>query len=401
MPETHRWNTAGVLAPLDGFTVGVTADRRAGEQVELLERRGARAVLAPTIRTLPLAHDVGLREATEALIAEPPDIVVVTTGLGIRGWFAAAEAMGLGSPLVAALAGAEVLTRGPKAAGAAVTVGLEVTWLGRSERSEELVDHLAARDLSGARVAVQLDGRDQPVLADAIAGLGRGVVVVGVPVYRWTLPVDPEPALRLVEATCEGRVDAVTFTAGPAARNLFTLADGTGRGEELRAALDERVLAMCVGPVCADALADLGVSTAVRPERPRLGSMVQALAEHFAPRRTSLVLEGTDVVVQGSTAAIGGERVALTDRDRDLLAVLAERPGAVVSKATLLRRVWGAGEADEHVVEVAVARLRRRLGRAGPALETSIRRGYRLVASEPGTGDVVPTSTMPSTTRTS
>jgi uroporphyrinogen-III synthase len=368
-----------VLAPLDGFTVGVTADRRASEQVELLERRGARTIVAPTIRTLPLAHDIGLREATEALIAAPPDVVVLTTGLGTRGWFAAAEALGLGGALVAALAGARVIARGPKAAGAAVTAGLEVAWRGDSERSEELVAHIAEHQRPGLRVAVQLDGRDQPVLADAITSLG--VEVVAVPVYRWTMPADVEPALRLLDAICEGRVDAVTFTASPAAMNLFVLAGKAGREEELRAVLSDRVLAMCVGPVCAETLAELGVPAAAQPARPRLGTMVQTLAERFAGRRTHLVLERTELIVQGSTVAVGDQRVALTDRDRDVLAVLAERPGAVVSKATLLDRVWGASEADEHVVEVAVARLRRRLGRAGPALETSIRRGYRLVAT--------------------
>ena len=45
-------------------------------------------------------------------------------------------------------------------------------------------------------------------------------------------------------------------------------------------------------------------------------------------------------------------------------------PGAVVSKRALLRRVWGPGENDEHVVEVTMARLRQRLGVAGAGIET-------------------------------
>ena len=57
---------------------------------------------------------------------------------------------------------------------------------------------------------------------------------------------------------------------------------------------------------------------------------------------------------------------------------LAVKPGVVVSKPALLRAVWGATESDEHVVEVTVARLRQRLGEAGPGVETVVRRGYRL-----------------------
>ena len=69
--------------------------------------------------------------------------------------------------------------------------------------------------------------------------------------------------------------------------------------------------------------------------------------------------------------------ITLTDRERSVLEMLARRPGAVVSKHTLLREVW-TGETDEHVVEVTVGRLRRRLGPAGGHIETVMRRGYRL-----------------------
>ncbi len=96
---------------------------------------------------------------------------------------------------------------------------------------------------------------------------------------------------------------------------------------------------------------------------------------------TALVLKLSDhtVVVEGSSLTVdAGSPVRLPERERMLLVALAERPGAVVSKRALLRRVWGSGESDEHVVEVTIARLRQRLGAAGVGIETVIRRGYRL-----------------------
>ena len=45
------------LQPLEGYTIGVTADRRASEQAELLRRRGARVIDGPTIATTYLASD--------------------------------------------------------------------------------------------------------------------------------------------------------------------------------------------------------------------------------------------------------------------------------------------------------------------------------------------------------
>ena len=94
--------------------------------------------------------------------------------------------------------------------------------------------------------------------------------------------------------------------------------------------------------------------------------MVLKLADH------------TVVVERGSLTVDAGASSRLPERERVLLEALAERPGAVVSKRALLRRVWGPGETDEHVVEVTIARLRQRLGVAGAGIETVIRRGYRL-----------------------
>ena len=67
------------VEPLAGYTVGVTAARRAEELGALLERRGAEVLHAPAIRIVPLRDDPELLAATRALIAAPPDVLVVTT----------------------------------------------------------------------------------------------------------------------------------------------------------------------------------------------------------------------------------------------------------------------------------------------------------------------------------
>jgi len=104
------------------------------------------------------------------------------------------------------------------------------------------------------------------------------------------------------------------------------------------------------------------------------------LAEALARRAVRFRL-GSDVIhMQGRLVTVAGETVQLSERERDLLAALARRPGVVVSKTELLSLVWPDGEADEHTVEVTVARLRRRLGPNGHLLETVFRRGYRLAA---------------------
>lgn len=363
-----------MLGPLEGFAVGMTADRRAEEQGELLRRRGAKVLHGPAIRTIPLADDERLAAATSSLLDAPPDVVVLLTGLGTRGWFAAAEGLGVDDALRRALRSARLLARGPKAAGAAVAAGLDVSWQAPTETSAEVLEHLRAGGVTGLRVAVQRDGGAIAVLAEELTALGADVV--DVPVYRWTTPDDPEPALRLVEAACDRRLDALTFTSSPAVENLLSLASEAGLGPAFRASLDSNVAVACVGPVCAATAARAGITGIVQPRRARLGAMVQALVRSFEDRSLSFPLGGVDVRLQGATAIVGGRTIELSPRERDVLGVLGREPGRVVAKADLLRTLWGDG--DPHTVEVTVARLRRRLGPPGRALRTVPRRGYVL-----------------------
>ncbi len=366
-----------MLAPLDGFSVGVTADRRADEQAELLRRRGAEVVHGPVIRTLPLADGAELAAATHAVIDHPPDTLVALTGLGIRSWFEAADGHGRGDALRDALAEATILARGPKAAGALATVGLDASWRAPGESSAEVEAQLGA-DLGGRCIAVQRDGAAEPHLARALAAAGARVV--DVPVYRWVLPDDLAPATSLVAAVADGALDAVTFTSAAAISNLFAIAGRAG-GDDLvqgvRTALRGPVVPVCVGPVSAARLAAHGVDRPVHPSRWRLGPMVRCLAEVLAPRRRVVTLAGTTALVQGTSVAVGSHVVSLSRREAQLLSALVDADGAVVAKDRLARTVWEPGT-DPHVVEVTVARLRRRLGPAGVALQTVPRRGYRL-----------------------
>ena len=363
--------------PLDGFVVGVTADRRASEQAELLRRRGAEVLLGPTIATAYLASDDALRAATAALIAAPPEYLAATTGIGIRAWFEAAQVWGLGDPLLDALVATRIVARGPKAAGAVQAAGLEVWRTAANEQMDQLLAHLLAEDLRGACVAVQLYGMPAPEFVGALASAGAEVLEI--PVYQWRSPDDPAPALRLVQAAIDGRVHAVTFTAAPAVGNLFSLAAGAGLDGPLRDAFNRSgVVAACVGPVCARGAVDAGIEAPLVPEVGRLGLMVRALSERLAGDRRTVAMAGVDVVLQGLLALVGEERVRLNCRERALLDTLATRPGTVFSRPVLVRELCRSTGADPHAVEVAIARLRPRLGPAGAALVAVPGRGYRL-----------------------
>jgi uroporphyrinogen-III synthase len=361
--------------PLAGFTIGVTADRRADEQAELLRRRGATVQHGPVIKTLPLVDDAELRLITEDLYRRPPQYVIANTGIGMRAWFAAAESWGSGDVLVDTLGKAQVFARGPKAASVAHTAGLEVAWRAPSERLDEVIELLLEEPIRGARVAYQEHGDD---VAAALARLtAAGAELVRVPVYRWILPDDVSAAQRLIESVVQGRVQAVTFTSAPAVRNCFLIARRMGRADELREAFATKVRVACVGPVCAEQAVDDGIGDPIVPTKARLGLLVRALCDRLSADVIELKVQGRSVRIQGTAVLVDGEQVDLSEREAHVLRVLAERPGMVVGKQQFLREVWTSG-ADPHVVEVTIGRLRRRVAMLGTAIRVIPRRGYLL-----------------------
>ncbi|HZT64572.1 MAG TPA: uroporphyrinogen-III synthase [Acidimicrobiales bacterium] len=266
---------------LSGRVIGITADRRWAEQARLFEGRGATVIHAPTFRTVELAEDPALRLATDAVIARPPSTLVVTTGAGLSGWLEVAASWGLGAALAQALAGASVLARGAKSASTARRAGLDVVWRAPHETFDEVIDRLSADPPTGG-LAVQLFDPDDAERIGRLARLADPVILV--PVYRWRPPVDPGPVRALIRAALAGRLDAVTFTSQPAVHHLFSAADDEAAADALAAAFNGPVLAACVGPVCASALAAHGVRGGCWPEPSRLPAMVRMVAERLGPR---------------------------------------------------------------------------------------------------------------------
>ena len=356
--------TATAPPPLSGFTVGVTAARRADELGAMLERRGATVQHAPALRIVPLADDTQLLAATRELIERPPDITVATTGIGFRGWVDAAGGWGLGEELLRALGSGELIARGPKARGAIRATGLVDAWSPPSESSAEVLEHLLARGVEELRIAVQLHGEPLPDVVEALDVAGAQVVEV--PVYRWMPPVDITPVDRLLDAVVAGEVDVVSFTSAPAAASLLARAGERDMLDDLLRALRGPVLALCVGPVTAAPLEAVDVPT-VQPQRSRLGAMVRRLETEMPARARRLPVAGHRLELRGHAVLVDGDLRPVAPAGMALLRALARRPGRVVARAEL------AG-AD---LDGAIARLRAALGEP-KLVQTVAKRGYRL-----------------------
>ena len=238
--------------PLSGFRIGVTAARKAEEQIELLRRRGADVHWAPALSREPNhVADAELEQATKEALSKPIDIFLATTGVGMRTWFEATERWGLKASLFEALSQAQILARGPKSVGVLRRHGLREIWAPESECFEDVLAHLRGRDLSGQRIVVQEHGQSLSMAAHALRR--QGADVVAVPIYRVESAEDLEPVFRLVDLIASREFDAVTFTSAPAVAALVEAAASAGRRDDLVAAFQSDVVACCVGPVTAAA----------------------------------------------------------------------------------------------------------------------------------------------------
>ncbi|ADD42396.1 uroporphyrinogen-III synthase [Stackebrandtia nassauensis] len=365
-----------MTGPLTGYTVAVTAQRRGEELAALLGRRGAKTVLAPVLRMVSLPDDQALRAATVELINDPPDVTIATTGIGFRGWLAAAEGWGLGEALHAALGSGRVWCRGPKALGAVRAAGLREEWSAPSECGWEVSERLRGEPLSGQRVAVQLHGDPSDDFTDTIRSGGGHAVPI--PVYRWMLPTDITPVRRLVDQVCLRRIDAVTFTSAPAVNALLRIA-GDQRTELLAAlrapADDGGVMAAVVGPVTAAPLTRDEVPV-VMPERARLGSLARLVTAELPGRASRLTLaSGHTVELRGHLVMVDGQVQPLPPAPMAILRALSAAKGRVLTRTELLRCLPRG--CDRHAVEMAVTRLRDGLGLRS-CVQTVIKRGYRL-----------------------
>ena len=367
------------MGPLAGYTIGITAARRREEFGAALERRGAKVVYAPAIKIVPLADDSELRDATAALPRRAAGHRHRTTGIGFRGWIDAADTWGLAERLTAAIDRSTVLARGPKARGAIRACGLREAWSPESESSSEVLAHLiAACDLEGKRIAVQLHGEPLPDVVQTLRLAGAEVIEV--PVYRWVPPEDAAPLRPADPVGQRRRLDAVAFTSAPAAASFLRAADEQGCGERrarrparpgrgrLRRARDRRPLPAGGHP-----------GDPARPQPPGRPGQGDRRADPAAPRTAAA--RGRPHDGRARARRRGGRQAGPADRREHGPAAGTERqarPRRLPRPAAEDHAGDGGGE---HAVEVAVGRLRTALGDPR-IIQTVVKRGYRL-AYEP------------------
>ena len=109
-------------------------------------------------------------------------------------------------------------------------------------------------------------------------------------------------------------------------------------------------------------------------------SRVNALLRRVAPETSDLITyKKMTLALSERTVSVSGKPVTLTYKEFEILRLLAENRGKVLTRDTLMNRVWGTEfEGESRTVDVHIRTLRQKLGEAAEYIETVRNVGYKL-----------------------
>jgi uroporphyrinogen-III synthase len=147
--------------------------------------------------------------------------------------------------------------------------------------THEVLAAMHGTPLRGKRVVVQRYGETNRELQAALES--ERAEVIEIVTYRWGLPEDTAPLLRLIAALDRDEIDLVAFTSASQASNLFTVAQYDGKEASLQQSLG-RTLVASIGPVCSAALRKLAVRVDIEAQPPKLGALIEAIDAALSDR---------------------------------------------------------------------------------------------------------------------
>jgi two-component system OmpR family response regulator len=113
-----------------------------------------------------------------------------------------------------------------------------------------------------------------------------------------------------------------------------------------------------------------------------LAARLRALRRRSTLGAARIEVGGTVLDLARQIVSTGEQRVRLSRTEFDLLRLLAERPGEVFERATILSEIWGSSRYDPNIVDQYVSYLRKKLDAGGSGIRIATVRGvgFRLDA---------------------
>lgn len=240
---------------LRGRTIVVPEGRVLDLFAGMLENHGATTVRCPLVAIEDVPEAGPVEAWLRRLISGRHDDLVFFTGEGVTRLLGFARRAGLEGQAIEGMRRARKTVRGPKPTHALRSIGLAPDVKADSPTSEGVMAALAALDMKGRQVGVQLypgfpDGFLQFL---AQAGAGPDPILC----YRYASNAEDERVAEVIRAMAAGAVDLVAFTSSPQVRRFQEVARKLNMEVRLDEAM-ERTSAGAIGPVTASAAEQAG-----------------------------------------------------------------------------------------------------------------------------------------------
>ncbi len=253
--------------------------RRAEEMRKLIERHGGTALIAPSMKEVPLRDNPEGLKGIRRLVAGRADLLILMTGVGTTAMLDLARTASLEQRLLERMADIPLIVRGPKPAAVLHRLGLQPAARAESPNTwKEILRAIDSAGLSvqGRTVAIQEYGIPARELAGALGE--RGASVLSIPVYRWELPDDVEPLKTAIQATVDGKTDILLFTSAQQIRHVALIAQQNGQWDTWKVRIP---FTGSIGPTCSDALRAEGIQVDFEANPPKMGSLVRGALEQY------------------------------------------------------------------------------------------------------------------------
>src|ERR1035438_4831828 len=267
-------------ANFDGLRVLSLEARRANEVAKLIHTYGGEPLTAPAMREIPLEENHPVIEFAQALMRGAYDLVIFTTGVGVRSLVKIVSEHLDREQFLAALRSVKIAARGPKSSSALRELQIPITvvspepftWRAMVSALEEKLGPA----MEGMNLAVQEYGTSNPELLTALAE--KSISITRLLVYQWALPEDIQPLREAVLALAHGHVDIVLFMNAGQVMHLFLIAERMGYTEALHEGLRSTLIGS-IGPSTTEGMSAYGLHPDYEPTQSKMGFLINELAQ--------------------------------------------------------------------------------------------------------------------------
>ncbi len=270
-------------ASFQGLRVLSLESRRATEVAKLIRTYGGEPLTAPAMREIPLDSNQAILDFADALVRGAFDLVIFTTGVGVRSLVRIVSEHQDREKFLAALRSVKIAARGPKSSAALRELNIPITVVAPEPFTwRSLMTALEANlggSLQGMNIAVQEYGTSNPELLTALAE--RSISITRLLVYQWAFPEDVQPLREAVIALAHGHIDVVLFMNAGQVAHLFLMAEQMGYTDALYEGFRSTVIGS-IGPSTTEGLSVYNLTPDYEPTQSKMGFLINELAQHAA-----------------------------------------------------------------------------------------------------------------------